>query len=249
MKVRVRVTLLVGCILSCALHAVAASPGAKRTIFTSGDKVHTIRYQLGQSTILFFGLKPETVVGGNNNYFNIEKLKDGVTIQPLAGFSTNLTVFAAGRRYLFYLTPAGTSQPDGFVDVKWIAPADVRIVSQGPTRSTEVTKNIDAKVRIDRNLELTVKQERSLSSGRCIYDLELRNSGRTDLNVADVTILAEQNGKLLEQQVTAWEGDEVPARKSLKGRLIISGKAPKGPTLLIGHKGRSTSLKVANGRR
>jgi hypothetical protein len=62
----------------------AITPGNKRTIYTSGDKVFPIYYQLGQSTILYFGVKPEVVICGNKNYFNIEKLKEGITSQPLA---------------------------------------------------------------------------------------------------------------------------------------------------------------------
>jgi hypothetical protein len=53
---------------------MAATPGNKRTILTSGDKVYTVHYQLGQSTILYFGEKPETVICGNRNYFQIEKI-------------------------------------------------------------------------------------------------------------------------------------------------------------------------------
>ena len=101
--------VIIGCL---AAVSVNAGVGEKRTILTSGEKVHTIRYQLGQSTVLYFGLKPETVICGNKNYFHIDKIKEGITIQAGSNFSTNLTVLSQGRRYLFYLTPAGGAKPD-----------------------------------------------------------------------------------------------------------------------------------------
>src|SRR5580704_10180928 len=114
---------------------IAASPGDKRTILTSGEKVHTIHYQLGQSTVLYFGMKPDTVICGNKNYFNIEKIKEGLTIQPLSNFSTNLTVLTQGKRFLFFLTPAKGGDADTFIDVRLGPETETGVVRNGRRKS------------------------------------------------------------------------------------------------------------------
>jgi hypothetical protein len=131
---KARSSILMALVFS-SFCAMATIPGNKRTIFTSGEKVYPIRYQLGQSTVIDLGSKPEVVICGNKNYFNIEKLKTGITIQPLAQYSTNLTVLSGQKRFLFYLTPAGSLNPDGFVDVKWVSPWGSEAYAQYRTKS------------------------------------------------------------------------------------------------------------------
>lgn len=228
--------------------SAAVPPGDKRTILTSGDKVYPIHYQLGQSTVLFFGLRPETVICGNKNYFNIEKIKEGITIQPLANFSTNLTVLALGRRYLFFLTPA-SGKPDGFVEVKWVPPGQARSVKVLAKQDGEVIRDLAQKTKIGTAVELSVLREKVLEKGkRRIFEIELKNLADKSIPTNQFEVVASTGGIPLTRQVVVWESDDLKERGKLMGRVIVSGHDGKSFSLIVGYLGKSTKILIKGGR-
>lgn len=248
MKARSRILLIGGIMLLLSFQALASIPGDKRTILTSGEKVYTIHYRLGQSTVLFLGLRPDTVICGNKNYFNIEKLKEGITIQPLSNISTNLTVLAQGRRYLFFLTPAG-GRPDGFVEVKWIPPGHARSVKTLATQDAETIKELGQKTKIGSELEFTVLIEKSLDKGkRRIFEVELKNLGKKSIPASAFEVVASLGGVPFARQVVIWEGDDLKGKDKLRGRVILTGHGGKSLSLVIGYGGKSTKLVIKGGR-
>lgn len=235
---------LIAMLWSCCLYA--AIPNDKRTILTSGEKVFTIHYQIGQSTVLYFGLKPEIVICGNKNYFNIEKIKDGITIQPLSNFSTNLTVMIQSRRYLFYLTPAGSGRPDGFVEVKWVPSSEAKPVKAG--KSTEVVREIGEKVKLSQDLVLTVLREITSAKGdRRIFELGLKNLGAQEMRTDSLEVVAAVGATPIERQVLVWEDDKLKAKKELNGRLIVTAK-PGNLNVTIGYRGKNTRVVLRGNR-
>jgi hypothetical protein len=238
---------LMGFVLAFAsVNAVAGVAGDKRTILTSGEKVHAIRYQLGQSTLLYFGFKPETVICGNKNYFNIEKIKDGITVQPLSNFSTNLTVINGARKYLFFLTPSGGVRPDGFVDVRWVPPSSAKPVRSVTNRVSETAREIGQKIKLRSEAELTVLQEKTMNGGkRRIFELELKNLSAKAISTREVEVVAVKGMTPLESQATVWEEDQVAPRKILRGRVIASTDAVKVLLgLIVGFRGSNTKIQV-----
>lgn len=234
--------------LFASVTSMAAPPGDKRTILTSGEKVYPIRYQLGQSTVLYFGLRPETVICGNKNYFNIEKIKDGITIQPLSNFSTNLTVMAQGRRYLFFLTPAA-GKPDGFVEVKWIPPGQARSVKQLAGQDADVVREIAQRLKLTGLVELSILREKTLEKGkRRIFEIELKNGGGKSIPANQFEVVASLAGVPLPRQVVVWESDDLKAKDRLRGRVIVSEHNGKALSLVVGYQGKSTKLVLKGGR-
>ena len=239
---------MVGTLMLLSLKAIASVPSDKRTILTSGEKVYPIHYRLGQSTVLFFGLRPETVICGNKNYFNIEKIKEGITIQPLSNFSTNLTVLAQGRRYLFFLTPA-PARPDGFVEVKWVPPGQARSVKTLATHDSETLKELGLSTKVGSELEFTVLREKSLDKGkRRIFEVELKNLGKKSVSTNALEVVASLSGVPLTKQVVVWEGDDLKGKGKLRGRVIVSGHDGKSLSLVVGFLGKSTKLIIKGGR-
>lgn len=226
--------------------AFAGVAGDKRTILTSGEKVYQIRYQLGQSTIFYFGFKPETVICGNKNYFNIEKIKDGITVQPLSNFSTNLTVISGSKRYLFFLTPANGSRPDGFVEVRWVPPSTALPVRPLASRVSETAREIGQKVKLRSEAELTLMQEKRMDNGkRRIFELELKNLGKKTISTREVEVVAARGSTPIPSQVTVWEEEEVEPKKMLRGRVITSTDGAKFLlSLIVGFRGSSTKIQV-----
>lgn len=224
---------------------LASISGDKRTILTSGEKVHPIRYQLGQSTLLYFGFKPETVICGNKNYFNIEKIKEGITVQPLANFSTNLTVISGTKRYLFFLMPSGGAKSDGLVDVRWVPSSVAKPVRIVTSQASETVREIGRKIKLTADVELRVLQEKVIDSGRKrIFELELKNSSKVTISTREIEIVAVAGANALQSQLTVWETEEVASGKSLLGRVIVSRINRKALDIAVAFRGTNTKIRV-----
>ncbi len=227
-----------------SIFLLAATPGGKRTILTSGEKVHVIHYQLGQSTVLYFGMKPDTVICGNKNYFNIEKIKEGLTIQPLSNFSTNLTVLTQGKRFLFYLTPANGGQVDSFVDVRWVSDADTREVATASSKTKLLVRDFNQKLRLG-HLELRFKREVRIDTAkRSILEFEVTNTGGLLLKPSEIEILAVKGVRPLEHQAFVFEKDELKSGEMTTGRLILTGADFKGATIVANYLGKSGKIQL-----
>jgi hypothetical protein len=220
--------------------ALAASPGIKRTILTGGGKVHTIHYQLGQSTVLYFGQKPETVICGNNNYFHIEKIKEGLSIQPLSNFSTNLTVLNEHKRFLFFLTPGKSGQVDTFVDVHWVPESEERAVAS--RQSKEVVHDLGQKLRLG-SVEVRLKREIRIGAAkRSILEFEVENRIKMLLKTAEIEVLATKAGRAVAHQVSVFEHDDLLPGQVVTGRLIVTGSDLRGVSFIANYHGESGEI-------
>lgn len=234
-------------------HTVlAVVPQGKRTIYTSGEKVFPVHYQLGQSTIIYFGVKPEVVICGNKNYFNIEKLKDGITIQPLSNFSTNLSVMSGNKRYLFYLTPSVRGEnADSFIDVHWVNPSQVKF-NAADAGKTEIVEDLNQKIELSANVTLWMKRRiRFVENDKNILDLELEVR-KGLLNTRELNISLFASKELIKNQMLVWSKDQAKEHEKVSGRLIfsnsISGKN-KNAFIQVGFHNQVINLGLFNGKR
>ncbi len=236
-------------LISVALWSMVANAGqvgGKRTILTAGETVHAIHFRLGQSTILYFGFKPDTVICGNKNYFNIEKLREGVTIQPLANFPTNLSILDKERRYLFYLTPAKGTAVDSFVDVIWVPENEMLPIER--QRSSKVTRvqEIGRIIKIGRELDLVLLRQKSINgSSRRIFEFELRNRARTTLKTINIAAIAMVGRKALASQTFVWEKNEVASGMKMNGRLILPKLSHASFDLVVRFQGKDIVTQIS----
>jgi len=238
--------VLAGLLISS--FAQAAIPGNKRTIFTSGEKVYPIRYQLGQSTVIDFGVKPEDVICGNVNYFNIEKLKNRITIQPLSNFSTNLTVLSGEKRFLFYLIPANGPNPDGFIDVRWVHPNEQMEVKTS-TRKTDEIVELNQQIKLSSKLMVKLDRVRiSADGGRRIYDLQAEYKGQESLSLSEINLNVLVGKSPSKRQTLVWEKDLISKEETASGRLIVGRLNPKDVTLVFRFKGKTIQIKPRGAR-
>lgn len=235
--------LLLGCVLG--LSAYASQPGDKRVILTSGEKVYKIGFSLGQSTIIYLGFKPETVICGNKNYFNIEKFKEGVTVQPLAKFPTNLSIIDKDKRFLFYLVPASGRAVDSFVDVKWIPESEVLPVEKLKGAHSTKVSEMTTHVRITKDIELIVFRQKLVDgSQRRILEFELLNQSGVTIKTEEIAIIAMNGKKAPRGQALVWEHDEVRHKKKLFGRLIVPVSIGRSFDLVVRFKGSDTRTRI-----
>lgn len=210
---------------------------------TSGEKVHSIRYQLGQSTIIDLGVKPEVVICGNKNYFNIEKLKTGIAVQPLSNFSTNLTILSSERRFLFYLLPSGAQSPDGFVEVKWIPPQETKLINLRPIKpDTQIELN--RKIKLETDLQIEFVRAKVSPSGRQIFDIIVKNDSAKLVALNSIEIIAYTGEQPLKHQALVWENETVKEKSYLSGRLIIANVRAKNLILHIRFSKRITKINM-----
>ena len=226
-------SFLVAAYIFVSASALASLPANRRTILTSGDTVYPVHYQLGQSTVLAFGFKPETVICGNKNYFNIERIKEGLTIQPLSNFSTNLTVINGDKRFLFYLTPAGRSQPDGFVDIKWVPPSEVTSLKRLDTTTQDVQPQSSSIALGHGAVFKVVDLLTSSAGGPSIVNFELRNESGAVVRTGDLQIAVATDRQPLKGQMTVWEQDSVSPHNAIKGRVIFGHQRESRLSLIV----------------
>jgi hypothetical protein len=231
-----------------AILSLGATPRDKRTILTSGDKVYTIHYQLGQSTVLYFGMKPETVICGNKNYFVVDKIKEGITIQPLGSFSTNLTVMSQGRRYLFYLTPAKNGLFDTFVDVRWVPEQESRPVAKIDTKSSEAVREIGGSMSVG-SAEIHLKRSIQISTvNRSILEFEIKNSDKETIKSVELEMMVVKANAPLVHQVSVVEVDQIKPGMTTRARVIVNGEnGNKGWSLIVSFHGKSGKIQVPGG--
>ena len=104
-------------VLSNVLHA-----GGIREVYVNAKKMQTIYLKMGQSTVLRFREKPEKVVVGNSNYYNVEFINSDITLQPQEAVPTNLFVYGEYHTFGFNLKVNHGSRFDDLVEVRWESP-------------------------------------------------------------------------------------------------------------------------------
>lgn len=73
---------------------------------------------LGKTTLLRFEEKPQKIIIGNKNYFNLETTDNDIALQPLSRATTNLFVYLKDQTYSFILKTCDACNYDDFIIVK-----------------------------------------------------------------------------------------------------------------------------------
>jgi len=238
-------------ILTAVAFAFAAAPGEKRTILTSGNKVYTVHYQLGQSTVFHLGFRPDTVICGNENYFHIEKLKDGLTVQPLSNISTNLDIKnlgTDGQWGLFFLTPAKDGHVDAFIDVRWVPESEAHEIAHVAANSKESAIDLNQKLTLG-VLNLQLKREITIQSvGRTILEFSIKNNGKDLVRTSEMQVTAIKSNLPLEHQISVFEQDELKPGTTVTGRLIVTGSDLHGASFVLNYASKGAKLQLPGGK-
>jgi hypothetical protein len=88
-----------------------------KTVNLSENEIYPLKLVLGKTTLLRFSEKPQKIIFGNKNYFNIESSDKDVAIQPLSQVSTNMFVYTEKQTFGFDVTVCESCSGDDFIKV------------------------------------------------------------------------------------------------------------------------------------
>lgn len=89
-----------------------------KIIQLSEHQIYPLMLALGKTTLLRFPEKPQKLIIGNKNYFNVENNDTDIALQPLAKVETNLFVYTSDQTFSFNIKVCETCTNDDFVNVQ-----------------------------------------------------------------------------------------------------------------------------------
>ncbi len=232
-------SLILVSVLLCH-HSVAWASGI-RTAYVNDTKMQPIYLKMGKASVLRFAEKPKKVVIGNQNYYSIEFIDNDLTIQPLGRVETNLFVYTPYHTYGFILRVCHSCRYDDLVYVKW------KSKYQPPPKIKKAKivpgfKAIGLKFNVGGGISATVIKTTADTTRQLRFvDLQLKNSGRTKINITSARIVATRRNVPLPNQGYVIEQDFLKAGEITKARLFLSAKETRDFTVNVfvnAHKGR-----------
>lgn len=220
-------------LLVCMLFLTGKSfAGNVRTVETNEALMKPIRLSLGQSTVLRFRDKPQKVIVGNQNYYNIEFVGNDLAIQPLANVDTNLFVYCDyGRVYGFLLNVISSRSYDDLVNVKWRPKNTIKISSKPKVKKR--TEHLFNKILKITNT-LQVKVEKVLKNealGLYFIDMKISNLDKQEADLAKLKIFATRSNKMLSDQKIVKMKETLTPNEETQARMILKLKHQAGFSL------------------
>ncbi|MBY0385365.1 hypothetical protein K2X05_09420 [bacterium] len=101
----------------CILQSLYVYGRDIKTVNLSENEIYPLKLVLGKTTLLRFSEKPQKIIFGNKNYFNIENSEKDVALQPLSRVSTNMFVYTEKQTFGFDVSVCESCYGDDFIKV------------------------------------------------------------------------------------------------------------------------------------
>ena len=195
-------------LLSWVFSVVAAV----RELEVDDKSMHPIWLKMGKSGVIRFPEKPQQIVVGNKNYFNIEFIGSDLAIQPQRELTTNLFVYGNKRVYGFLLIPALNGPYDDLVKVRWKRP-------QSPSEPSPIRLNMNV-LTVER-IKMAVEKIFKVGTGRLYgVDVTLKNTAESDIFLDGIEIKPDSNIVKVVERVCPM--DTLRRKSSLKCRIFFT---------------------------
>ena len=180
--------------LLISTSADLALAGKVRALRATDNEMVPIYMKMGRSTVIRFREKPQKVVVGNQNYFNIEFIGKDVTLQPQAIVTSNLFVYTKNHTYGFLLRVGEHGGYDDLVKVEW----------RSLPLNFKTKRNPKAKHMPPRDIGLALKGrlllklervEKASTKGLYFMDLLLKNVSLASIDTSRVSLFVTAKGK------------------------------------------------------
>ena len=215
---------------------------------TNDEKVPTIHLKMGRSTVIRFREKPQKIVVGNQNYFNIEFIGNDVTIQPQAMVISNLFVYGKHRVYGFLLKVGG-GEYDDLVKVRWRSPSPLLRFKKKDQKTKAKLIEGDIHLTLKDKLLLRVERIKQAKQNKKLYFMEilLKNISSKQIKTSSLKIfLTGGKGERLKVQ-SLFQDKSIHKGAIVKGRLLFHAKKAQDLFLYLGHEGRLAKTLIPRG--
>ena len=220
--------------LLISTSANLALAGKVRSLRATDNEMVPIHLKIGRSTVIRFREKPQKVVVGNQNYFNIEFIGKDVTLQPQAIVTSNLFIYTKNHTYGFLLKVGEQGEYDDLVKVKWKSSRRPLQLKKPKTKPTNNPIHLALKDR----LLLKVEKIAQTNKNQQLYFMEvlLKNISLQKMKLPAVKIfLTNSEGKRLQSQVF-FLNKSIQKGSIAKGRVLFHVKELKDLFLYLGNE-------------
>ena len=242
-------------LLFCASDSFA---GRVRDLSVNDKSMKPIYLKMGQSTVLRFKERPQKIVIGNQNYFNVEFIGNDVTIQPQGHVTSNLFVYGKHHTYGFILKVTKGPNYDDLVKVHWKA-GGVRYRSHQVRREAGQVNKLNRKNRLNQlrksfvnpGLKLTLEDQITATivkimklnpEGLYLMDIEVKNISGRLFKTSELDVLFTRGGKKLNPFEFVFESDEIPINRSTRCRIVFHLNKIRGFTLHLKYKEKNQKI-------
>ncbi len=207
-----------------------------KTVNLSENEIYPLTLVLGKTTLLRFSEKPQKIIFGNKNYFNIENADRDVALQPLSRVSTNMFVYTEKQTFGFDVSVCESCRGDDFIKVF--------------TRS-EKPQEVYQKIEVDEFIEKSFKKDLSIKDLKLSFQ---KVKSKTDIVLIDFiatakkptlskTIKISMNGKDPPKMDVVFENSTV-GKEKVRGRIVVYQNPKRSFELSIQHLKQTRFLRI-----
>ncbi|MCB0308574.1 MAG: hypothetical protein KDD48_04325 [Bdellovibrionales bacterium] len=214
--------------------------GHVRTITLDGRNMKTVYLSLGQSTIVRFPEKPNKVIVGNTNFFNVEFVETDVAIQPKGITNSNLFVYGQERTYGLLLKVKSGRHYDDLVHVRW---KESKLTQSSKDKSLGNKINVGDQLWVQLH-QLTYIRHHDLY----VLHLSVKNVTRRRIRTKDIEAsLTRRKKDLPFQPQWIWDKKSIGKGKNVSGRFSFQLKRKEAFTLHLSFKDFTASTIIRKG--
>lgn len=229
--------------------------GQIRSLEINDSRMKPIYLKMGQSTVLRFNERPQKVVIGNQNYFNIEFIGNDVTLQPQELVTTNLFVYGKYHTYGFILKTSHGQRYDDLVKVRWKSETKAMRPhgmnrSQGggfksytsESHSGDFPVSLGPKVRwkwgIEAQMIRVIRLRPGLRSSLYLMDVAINNISNQSIKTLKIQVALTRKKSRFRRFDYVFESDEIPVNGSRRCRVVFHLNQMAPFTLHLKYRGK-----------
>lgn len=187
-----------------------------KTVNLSENQIYQVKLALGKTTLLRFDEKPQKIIIGNKNYFNVENTGQDVALQPLGRITTNMFVYTEKQTFSFDLLACENCHSDDFLIIR-------KKTENSPAFNPVAIESFrEASVRCEIRLKSISIVFRRVKTKRDVILLDFEVTGSEKIPIASKLILIDvlAKGKSLKDFDFAFEKTKI-SKEKIKGRIVI----------------------------
>lgn len=207
-----------------------------KTVNLSENEIYPLTLVLGKTTLLRFSEKPQKIIFGNKNYFNIENADRDVALQPLSRVSTNMFVYTEKQTFGFDVSVCESCRGDDFIKV---------------FTKSEKPQEVYQKIEVDEFIEKSFKKDLSIKDLKLSFQ---KVKSKTDIVLIDFiatakkpasskTIKISMNDKDPPKMDVVFEHATV-GKEKVRGRIVVYQSPKRSFELSIQYLKQTRFLRI-----